>query len=468
MLEFRDFSRYFQSPPRLEDMLGGEKDARHARRAPLAIIVPAYKDHPRLKTLFSALKTQAFQDFDLLIIYGAEDEFLPEPKLSILHVKRRAENDLAFCGAVYLGQLLALRDQYEYLLITDIDKLPVSADALGALMERAQSSGADITYGRWMRAGDLTSGPDGGALPRPASAAQKKLTVWPSLWAPIRTAHVRRIGLYLAPLYMGFDDPEYGCRLATQARISVLPRAVFSTGDLAVKRATTFTLLQSGGADRTYFYSTLLGMLNFPEAFVFSYTRTGRLLKPVQFLLYALVTFPQIFLLKARLPDFEDYYQRASRAQYGLPSFKGLEQQVQVREANPDEAAAAARAPRLEFPPSTLRFYAGHLRWLASSLLAPRTRPAVPMHHLDYFTASLFDDYFVQDAEGKIYCVHWLRPLGRGQKLAALLSAYLAMAVCTVNGLVRGLLNSHHAMCAYGKEAIAALPPSKRAGPKNE
>ena len=147
-IEFRDFTGYLRAPPKLSSLLGKMNDLRGKKKGDVLIIIPSYHDGRRLRALLCELEKQSFRKFDIAVVYAKDDKFALGSRLPIIHAKRRG--DFGFAGAVYAGQLLALKYGYRYFLATDVDKFPATLNALSLLYNEAEKGGTDYVRGKFI------------------------------------------------------------------------------------------------------------------------------------------------------------------------------------------------------------------------------------------------------------------------------------------------------------------------------
>lgn len=108
--------------PKLSELVSEKSDKRKGR-AETAIIIATYKKRDVLAEHLKKLEKQTCRDFDIIIVYGEEDKFLEDAGwASILHVREKGRNGCA--GAFYIGQKLALQDNYKIIIMADDDCYP--------------------------------------------------------------------------------------------------------------------------------------------------------------------------------------------------------------------------------------------------------------------------------------------------------------------------------------------------------
>lgn len=417
-LEFEDFTPYFERPPLLHELLGKSLDARKSKGR-LLIVIPSYKDNERLKKLLSELGRQKMKDFDVAIIYGPNDSFLPFQKLGILHSKRKLE--LGFAGAAYAGQLIALRDGYEYVLVTDVDKYPASEDSLGLLLETADRTGADCTYGRCLI--DSIQVPALGKnfrLGKPIPSG-----VWRFAWGLVRAEYLKAAGLVLLPLYMGCDDIEYAYRLHAGGGKHELVNE-FVVKRPAVKRELIFSYVKNGGRTN-YIYSNQYVLHNFPYAFFrrFPFVQTRnpfiRLLDLASLLkVFLAIDWHGMSFLQKRMPPVGEYGRKLREGRFGIfswPKENGYVAIAKVKKADVDADLLVesdyvkGREYHFEVERARVETNAGKLRLFLKSLFR-NYRPVICTSEITDIWLCLFDLLYVYDERGKaFYKVEWKKKL---------------------------------------------------------
>jgi len=107
-----------------DDRKGGAKGT--------AIIIPSNRGGALLQKHIAKLESQTLQDFDIIIVYGMECDFLPTPAwASILHLRRSW--DFGSAGSFCAGEMVAVTEGYRKIILADDDCLPVSDDLIAKL-----------------------------------------------------------------------------------------------------------------------------------------------------------------------------------------------------------------------------------------------------------------------------------------------------------------------------------------------
>jgi hypothetical protein len=439
----RDLTEYFNHPPALEEMQGKTEDRRHGPKGEVLIIVAAYHDRKRLSRLLDSLSKQNFRKFDIVIVYAKDDEFVYRRNLSILHVRRRI--DLGFAGAMYLGQLLAYRDGYEYYMMTDVDKIPYSSDTLGLLYDTAKNDGAEYVRGAF--AFDSVIYPSGRIV-------QQKHRVMSApfqcLWAIIETRSLEKTGLYPAPLYLSFDDVEFDYRLkSTGIAERYLGNDIIFTTSASPMRLQT--LFQPGErTDRTYYYPTLLSKYHMPE--IFRPTQKGRN-SDIRFILMHLQSiFVTVYLqrfLEQRAPGFGEYHKMARNCSFAELKLSGLENEITILNGKQNRELARQYAGSTGSVKERLRLYA----------LAIMDKPVEHDGDNNFLISNISWIDKPDGSAGDLFC--WKRKIWPPAKVSIMaLSAGEALVL-----LLRGMLNSltgRHLFKKYGLEQLHACRPSAK------
>lgn len=460
-LRFEDLSGFFSKPPGLSQLLGKALDSRRkggSRR--LLFIVPSYRDNTRLRLLLRDLAKQTMLDFDVAIIYGQNDTFVRVPGVSALHVRRKM--DVGFAGAVYIGQLIAIRDKYEYFLATDVDKHPASNDSLKLLLRTADLQKADCVYGKPSIVGDYI-GFCNKYVKYDKPVLQEPRWV---LWELIRTARTKIAGLILLPLYFGAEEVEYGIRLfKSGGRHVYIDKPVFRTYD-AKHEGRFFNLLKNGGRDYTMTYTSALSLYNFPEAHFKGFTEYVAK-NPVKKIMLAIRLLRIFFcnrffvahLMAARAPEFSAYVENAKKMRFGIFDWPEKNEHVKIAKVAPDMISAdlLVRSKYLPMPKapkmpnsdvsSTLSINALFIKNMLF-----RYTPLFSASELSLFWLFLFDTLFVYDEKSRAYYkVQWKRKFSRLDLLLIWARLEFECATCFAKvmlGMPKGKIGAYGAKAA--------------------
>jgi hypothetical protein len=427
---FNDLSGFLAKPPSFHDLAGKTLDARKGR-ARLLIVVPSYKDNDRLGLLFSELKKQALKDFDIAVIYGPDDHFLPDEGLSILHINRKM--DLGFSGGVYLGQQIALRDGYGCIMSTDVDKFPATKGSLSALMAAFDKSGADVVRGRFYL--NENSMMDGGEIIDFEKAGYAKSKgAWPAVWSIIRVPLLRKAGLSLAPLYMGPDDAEFEYRLRRHtSRIIELPEAMFYTCFHVGRYG--FKLFKEGGPDHSRLYANLFSIRFMPEIF-FQKLDAAKML-------WAGYPHLALLLLQSRIPEMSSYGNQLSARRLGVFRWGISNAPYSITEVKKESVAPSfilslesASPEGRALPYFRVRHYIG---LFLKSLFGSVDGFIVTSSASETVSLTLADRFFVLDEKsGKYYRFAWNSRLGMARRWMVLLACASSLAITALKASVAG------------------------------
>jgi len=106
-----------------------------------AIIIPTYKRPHILKEHLKELTKQTTKDFDVVIVYGNEDDILnDEFGLSATHIKRK--EDIGSAGGFYLGEKFCIEEGYKQIILADDDCYPVSKNLIESVVKGLKNGAA--------------------------------------------------------------------------------------------------------------------------------------------------------------------------------------------------------------------------------------------------------------------------------------------------------------------------------------
>jgi hypothetical protein len=149
-------------------------------------VVPSYHNHRLLEEHLQKLSIQTFRDFDVLVIYGEDDQFINTAgPVSIVHIRRRW--DIGCAGAFYLGESYAISEGYRYIVLADNDCYPESETLLDKIVEGLERN--DVVY------------------PPIHVGVKRERIIGPihQYWG-VRREVLERTGLTFLPLYFGGED----------------------------------------------------------------------------------------------------------------------------------------------------------------------------------------------------------------------------------------------------------------------
>ncbi|MBE3143602.1 MAG: hypothetical protein IMZ61_06725, partial [Planctomycetes bacterium] len=401
----------------------------------------SYHDEQRLRHFFSAVAKQTFRCFDIVVVYAPDDAFVENPFLSILHIRRKT--DFGFAGAVYLGQLVAMRDSYDYFLVTDVDKLPTDQFVFEKMTKAAATNGSDIVCGRYSLRATLGENLIHRKLPRGFPS------VWGTIWWLCRTRLLNSAGLYLLPFYMGLDEVEYRYRLlsCSQTRSIELDDELFTT---YFQQKTHYqNSLLFGGRDKSYLYPSLIGIFNFPEVYL------DRSLSNVAVnLTYKLLA---LNLLRRRIPAIRTYEEFARKSAFGYFIWKAGNQdlvssRIVAKDVNNDFEVVMDYSEKKTLKRAFIGLtISERMVVFLGSLFGFMRRPLLSATSMSYFIMPLlFDKFYLKDdsSEGFYEC-QWKRHLSSPMKIWTLAKTAAMVVRCIVRAFAN-LKTRPNPYCGYG------------------
>ncbi len=186
---------WLRQGPGIDELVSERKDCRR-RKAETAVVITALQSNEMLNNQLQRLSEQSLQDFDIIAVYGKEDEFLGETPASILHIKEKKETGSS--GAFYLGEKIALEEGYQKVILADSDCMPASGDLIEKLVN-AVENGADVAMPH--------------ALYIPSARAYPGDVI--HHYGCIRRNVLEKAGLTFLPLYFGGEDYELTKRISS-------------------------------------------------------------------------------------------------------------------------------------------------------------------------------------------------------------------------------------------------------------
>ncbi len=428
-ITYRDLGHYFANPPGILELTGDSEDKRRARKGEILIIITAYHDRDRLKIALAALSKQNFRNFDVAVIYGKEDSYVYDKRLSILHVRRKT--DLGSCGAVYLGQMIAFREGYVYTIGVDVDLVPASPGSLKQLYETAESGGLDYVKGNWDSVSrQPTSGYPGGI---------------------VRTSILAKSGLYPLPLYLGFDDLEFHYRLMKASRKCRLlgePTHARFANSVSLYEAKLIRLLRKGGVDTTYAYANLIGNYTMPEVFfdLSAYhpfaEKSFFLRRTIQVTKFIFIANLYQRLFELRMPALREYRLRARKSTYAVPVWKDCEEDCEI---------SAAKKSRVSFEKRSAGLRSGFSAVVSGFLKSDSPR----LENGIYLV--LYDSCRVWEPSGPTECtLKWTQKASLAKKIGCVILA----SADTLDNVLRAAINiarRRHSLDGYGVSALSGF-----------
>jgi GT2 family glycosyltransferase len=176
--------------PELEDLVAEIRDMRNGRKR-IAIAIPTRNWNEILSEHLKRLSAQTFRDFDVIIVYGEDDEYLDDVcGLQVVHIRRKS--DCGSAGGFYIGEKFAFDEGYDRVILADNDALPDSGSLVLELV-RAVDSGADI------------------ALPkvRNKKGGEARTIDIIAQYGCMSSAMLKKAGLTFFPFYFGGEDIEH-------------------------------------------------------------------------------------------------------------------------------------------------------------------------------------------------------------------------------------------------------------------
>jgi len=186
-------AEWLRKGPSLGELVLERRDERKKKRGRLALIMPSLDNEKLLKRHINELKKQTFQGFDIIVIYGEDDNFIDADGLGILHVREKGKNGAA--GSFYIGEKIALEDGYSMIAHADDDCLPKSENLLEKLVNSLEN-GEDIVI-------PMASYGD--------SEAKKGITI--NHYGAFKSTVLKKTGLVFLPMWYGVEDTELMIRM---------------------------------------------------------------------------------------------------------------------------------------------------------------------------------------------------------------------------------------------------------------
>lgn len=181
-----------RAPP-LGELVKDIQDGRKGKRAKTAIIIPSFRRPDLLSQHATLLRKQSMADFDIISVYGTDDGYIqPPPGIGMVHIRRKI--DIGSAGAFYIGELYALNEGYEILVIADDDCLPTSDSLLQELDRALEGTGGSspwvrFTPDRWRSEGVI------------------------SMYRAYRREVFEKVGLTFLPFYTSAEDLDLMWRI---------------------------------------------------------------------------------------------------------------------------------------------------------------------------------------------------------------------------------------------------------------
>jgi GT2 family glycosyltransferase len=182
--------QWLQSAPELGELVAGISDRRKDRKGKIAVVIPSFNNNLLLKKQLEMLSKQTFSDFDIIAVYGKDDDLIDTPEwASMLHIKEKSRTGSA--GAFYIGEKKALEDGYELITLADNDCVPVSEDLFEKFSDAADK-GADVMLPHIIYV--------------PSEKSQNGYVI--HHYGCLKNEVFRKAGLSFLPFYFGGEDFE--------------------------------------------------------------------------------------------------------------------------------------------------------------------------------------------------------------------------------------------------------------------
>jgi hypothetical protein len=185
--------------PSVANMTSEIKDDRKGKNK-VAIVIASNKGNSILEEHLKYLESQTFKEFDVVIVYGTDDEFLATPKwASMVHIRRNP--GVALDAAFYIGERYFLENGYDMFMEADNYSFPKSRDIMEKLVS-AIRAGSEYAY------------------PKIQFEHTKIVSVTTAMrqYACVSRSLAERVGLVYAPFEAYLGDVEYTRRLLRGAR----------------------------------------------------------------------------------------------------------------------------------------------------------------------------------------------------------------------------------------------------------
>ncbi|MBS3067628.1 glycosyltransferase [Candidatus Micrarchaeota archaeon] len=200
---FKD--NWLQEGPTLKELANLVKDERKAEND-VAIIMPSFRGKEKLGRHMQYLKEQTFQDFDLIIVYGPDDELIENTEeFSLAHIRRN--NDYGSAGGFYTGERFVLEEDYKYLILADDDCFPIDKKLVGNIVKVLKENQVVV-------------------FPTADVGDSNFITHLMGFYAGVRTDSLYKAGLSWMPFYYYCEDLEWHNRLNIYAKNVIIPSKV--------------------------------------------------------------------------------------------------------------------------------------------------------------------------------------------------------------------------------------------------
>jgi len=182
--------KWLRKGPELPELVGEIRDERGGKRRKAAIVIPTRNGNDLTDRHLRLLSAQTCRDFDVIMVYGENDAFLPHT-YGVPAVHLRRSMDCGSAGGFYTGEKFALENGYETLILADNDCFPESASLVKDLL-KGTDNGTDVIFPGVRNIGGKK--PERrGTLPQ---------------YGCMRAQMLTKVGLTYLPFYFGGEDNE--------------------------------------------------------------------------------------------------------------------------------------------------------------------------------------------------------------------------------------------------------------------
>jgi hypothetical protein len=189
--------------PSLESLVQEIKDVRRQRND-TAIIIPTI-DSKKLVSALEALSNQDCKDFDIVTVYGNTDNFITAPWANMINI--RTKENLGSAGAFYTGEKLALKEEYQNIILADDDCIPLNKDLIGKIKNALKKH--DVV------------------LPKEIHDGRIEKSELIHHYGAMKAGVYRVVGHNYLPLFVGAVDTEFVYRLKKRYMIKRIGSAVY-------------------------------------------------------------------------------------------------------------------------------------------------------------------------------------------------------------------------------------------------
>jgi len=173
------------------------------------IIIPLLQEYDALSKHLDFLSQQSSKNFDVILLLNQlSDEskvlnFLDKNKFDFSIILSKRKEDTGSAGGFFTGQKYALEEKYNYMIMADVDCMPIDKQLIENLLKHKDKDYVGLSVNSTVEGKRVGSSP-------------ASVVSWYSL---ISTRLVKKYGLYFMPLYFGGDDLEYMERIGVSPYI---------------------------------------------------------------------------------------------------------------------------------------------------------------------------------------------------------------------------------------------------------